>query len=369
MGSMQQLEYSLQTHIFKSGIQIFNSPEGYMLGWGTTVGGGFEGWAPNAIFIDTNAAQGAGVFTNTGTKTSATWTEIADAGVAGGFGMTGTQDISGAGKITMEDDVELILGTGDDIEVKWDGSKLISAPPTGLWAGAPSPLDPNPNVAVTLFDDFLAPALDDASGLWVEVDDGATGTNISGDIIGGSMKIVTAASDNDHHAIRSASQCFNLVGTKELWFEVRFRITEATTNESTWWFGVLDALTTGGMQANTAGPLATYDGILMWTQEGDLAILSETSNAGTQATNTTLGNYVSGTWTRLGFHVSSAATTAVVTFYSNLDDTAVMTAFGTTKNLTRSGLQEMHVVLGLKTGPSAAIETLEIDYVKCVQLR
>ncbi len=73
MSQMQQMEYNLQTHIFKSGIQIFNSPEGYQMGWGTTVGAGFEGWAPGAIFNDGNASAGQQRWVNEGSKTAASW--------------------------------------------------------------------------------------------------------------------------------------------------------------------------------------------------------------------------------------------------------------------------------------------------------
>jgi hypothetical protein len=227
------------------------------------------------------------------------------------------------------------------------------------------------HVWFTFIDDFeLAPV--DANLKWTEIDDGATGTIVASDELGGWATIPTANVDNDYHAISSPQKLFDVSSAKELWFECRFRITENQVNESTWWFGLTDTLTTGGMQADTAGPLASYDGILIWTQEGDLAILSETSNAGTQNTNTTMGNYVSGQNTRLAFYVNDAATTAVVTFYHDLTDSGSFTAFATTQNLTRAGLEAMHVVAGVKAGPSATIEgpeTLEIDYIRCVQTR
>lgn len=51
----------------------FKTANGYVLGWGTTVGNAVETWAPGAIFIDTNAGAGARVHVNTGTKTAAVW--------------------------------------------------------------------------------------------------------------------------------------------------------------------------------------------------------------------------------------------------------------------------------------------------------
>lgn len=328
--------------------RTFKTPLGYLKGWGTTVGNGLEGWAPNAQFIHTDGGAAARVYTNKGTITTATWLENS----------------------SIQDSEALVFGTGNDIEVLWDGTRLISAPPSGLWAGCPSPLDPDPYKAVTLFDDFLLGNNPDTPlAFWVEVDDATTGTNIPGDIRGGSVKIVTGATDNDYHALRSMSQCFNLLATKELWFEARFRVVEATTNESAWWFGLTDTLTTGGLQANALGPLASYDGVLVWKDEATMAIDAESSNAGTQDTETNMGTFVTNTWTRVGFHVSAAATTGVVTPYFDLSDSGVMTAHSATMNITRAGLEEMHVVMGIKAGPTAAAETLEVDYVKCVQIR
>jgi hypothetical protein len=104
-------------------------------------------------------------------------------------------------------------------------------------------------------------------------------------------------------ACASVAENFLFAAGKKLWFEARFKLAEATTSESTWWFGLSDTLTTGGMQANTGGPLASYDGALIWkTPETALTINFETSNAGTQATSTADATGVSNIWTRVGFH-------------------------------------------------------------------
>lgn len=271
------------------------------------------------------------------------------------------------GGINLEDSKSLTLGTGDDILVQWNGTTVTSGPSSGLWTGAPSRLDPDPYKFIEIFDDFITGV--DTGTHWLSSDDGGTGTNAYTDIRGGSLSIVTAAADNDYHAMYSSAQAFNCADTKELWFEARFRLSEANTNESAWWFGLTDTLTTGGFQADVLGPLASYDGILMWKDEATMTIQAETSNAGTQDTESSVGTFVTNTWTRVGFHVSAAATTAVVTAYVDLSDLGVMTAHGTTMNLTRAGLEEMHAIMGVKAGPTAGAETLEVDYIKVVQIR
>ncbi len=58
---------------FTSSASMLTSPEGKVLGYGTTVGNGIEGWAPGASFRHTDGAAGAQVYTNEGTKTTANW--------------------------------------------------------------------------------------------------------------------------------------------------------------------------------------------------------------------------------------------------------------------------------------------------------
>lgn len=281
---------------------------------------------------------------------------------------------AGTTAIGMTDGVALKLGTSLDKQVSYDGVNdvvVVDPVSAGLWSGCPSAMDPDPSKFIMVFDDFDRGGISATVPLplWDTIT-GAGGTNaFRTDIHGGVINLVTAATDNDYMALATPTTPFDFVNAKAFWFEARFRLAEATTNESAWWFGLTEDLTTGGFQANTAGPLATYDGVMVWKNEASMDILSETSNAGTQNTNTTMGTFVTNTWTRVGFYVSGAATTAVVTWYKELTGSGALSAFGTTQNLTRAGLVPMHLVFGVKAGPTAAAETLQVDYIKAVQLR
>ena len=277
---------------------------------------------------------------------------------SGSGGLSGSQ--------TFSDDVNFKNSTGATFEA-WDASDV-----TALWANAPSRITCEPFVFYEMFDDFMNPATSAVSDVqaWTPVNDGGTGTPVFQDAAGGILNVVTAAADNDYSAYSSFAEMFKFASGKKLWFEARFKLSEATTNESAWWFGLTDTLTTGGFQADASGPLASYDGALIWKDEATMAIDFETSNAGTQATTTAMATFVSNTWTRVGFYFDGTATTSVITPYyevTGVDGTA-LTA-GTPQNITLSGLEEMHVVFGVKAGPTAAAETLQIDYIRCVQLR
>jgi hypothetical protein len=236
-----------------------------------------------------------------------------------------------------------------------------------IWANCPAG-DADP-LYTTFFDDFLNPASATASDYhaYTSTDDAGTGTNAFQDAAGGVYNVVTAAADNDYHAMSTVAENWLFAEGKPLWFEARFRLSEANTNESTWWFGLTDTLTTGGMQANAAGPLASYDGALIYkTPETALTVNFETSNAGTQNTLAAFATGISNTWHRAGFYFDGAATTSTITPYFH-NGTSWTT--GTAQNITLSGLEEMHAVFGVKAGPTGGAETLQVDYLKIVQLR
>lgn len=262
------------------------------------------------------------------------------------------------------------FGIGVDNTLTVNGVKVAESVTTmpALYAEAPV-VGRDASVAFTFFDDFINPASATVSDYhaYTSNDDGGTGTNAFQDAAGGVYNVVTAAADNDYHAMSSVAENWKFASGKKLWFEARFKVAEATTNESTWWFGLTDTLTTGGMQANTSGPLASYDGALIWkTPETAMTINFETSNAGTQATTSAFATSVTDTWTKVGFYFDGTATTSVITPYADVGSGWVA---GTAQNITLSGLEEMRLVFGIKAGPTAGAETLQVDYVKVVQLR
>jgi hypothetical protein len=248
----------------------------------------------------------------------------------------------------------------------------VTRPTDPLWTGAPSA---SPYEFYEVSEDFMYPASATASDLtaWTVTSDGGTGTNAFQDAVGGIFNLVTAAADNDYQALSLQHEAFKFAAGKRLWLEARVKLAEATTDDSTWWVGLTDTLTTGGMQADALGPLASYDGALIYkTPETALTLNFESSNAGTQVTSSAEATSVTDTWTRVGFFFdggnSSSATTATLTpFYAvNGSNTFVK---GAAQTITLSGLEEMHLVIGVKAGPGGAAETLQIDYIKCVQER
>lgn len=224
-------------------------------------------------------------------------------------------------------------------------------------------------VSFEVFDDFTDQASGTASAVmtWTAMNDGGTGTPAYQTAAGGVFNTVTAAADNDYSGYRSVAKIFKFAAGKKFWLDARFKVAEATTNESTWWFGVTDTVTTGGMQADALGPLASYDGAMIWkTPETAMTVNFETSNAGTQATLSEFATSITNTWHRAGFYFDGAATTSAITPYFHNGTSWTM---GAAKDVTLASMDEMYLVWGIKAGPTAAAETLQIDYIRAVQLR
>jgi len=334
-----------------------------------------DGFKQRKTTIDAvKSTSGSGTFT-TLNATGATTLDTTLV-VTGASTLTGAIAVDGVATVTADmtftDDDGIILGTSSDLKVEYNATDAIttSGPTTLLWAGAPSVLDPDPQKFYAIEDDFMYPASATASDVynWNSIDDAGTGTNAFQDAAGGVYNVVTAAADNDYHAMTSLNEPFLFASGKKLWLEARVKVAEATTDDSAWWVGLTDTLTTGGFSADAAGPLASYDGALIWVDEDSMDVNFETSNAGTQLTTSAIATSVTDTWTTVGFYFDGTATTSVVTPYVAINDSNTLVA-GTAQNITLAGLEEMHLVFGIKAGPGGAAETLQIDYIKCVQLR
>lgn len=211
------------------------------------------------------------------------------------------------------------------------------------------------------FDDFFS--YDDTAtvGDYVEVSDGTPAVDV-GDANNGVLSIACGSTDNDETYISSMHEIFKFETNKNFFFEARVKLTEANTDDANIIIGLSDTVAADSLVDNGAGPMASYDGVVFFKVDGGTVWQFETSNAGTQNTNTNIGSFTSGSWHKLGFFYDyNDGVTAIVTPF--LDGVA-----GTAKNLTIAGLAEMHVLMGVKAGDTNA-ETLLVDYVHALKDR
>lgn len=245
-----------------------------------------------------------------------------------------------------------------------EGSRLWNGPPSPPWAEMPSLNDLDMGHYQLLQEDFL---ISPSALSWVSLNDGATGTDIHQDAVGGVMSLVTAASNNDYKVYRSVRKFFKFASGKEFAAEMRFKLTEATTNDSAWWLMVTDTTTTGGMQTGTSGPLASYDGATIWKDQDAMTVNFEVSNAGSQSTLAAFAGCGSGSWSRAAFYFDGVS--KFTPYFSNDDGVSWTTGTPQVIRPSLTGMDEGYLLFGVKAGPGGAAETLEVDFVQAQQLR
>jgi len=261
------------------------------------------------------------------------------------------------------------LSHNADDSLSWQGSRVVNAPPNALWAAAPSEAD-NDTSRYTLFcDDFLQQASATASAYttYTDMNDGATGTNAFQDKAGGIINIVTAATLDDYHGLRTTAKPWLFAAAKELWFEASFTVNEAATNASSWFVGLSDTFTTGGLQTGASGPLASFSGAGWFKVQATMAAKFITSNSTTQSISSSIATVVTNQKIKVGFYFDGAATTSNLYPFIDIGDGNGYVA-GTSQTITLASLNQMALFATIKAGGSNA-ETMQLDWIKAMQLR
>lgn len=266
------------------------------------------------------------------------------------------------------------VGLADDGSMIIDGQQMTQGnfSPAGKIAGhltMPS-LGNNPSIQSIFFDDFLqqASATGSEYDVYTDMNDGATGTNAFQDANGGWLNVVTAAAADDYHGIRTLAKPWLFAAGKETWLEARFRVSEATTNQSAYIIGLMDTFTTGGIQAGTAGPLASFSGAIFYKNSTSMAMNFMTSNSTTQNKTTGIATTVTNQIAKVMYYcdgglVSGSTTVGIVTPLVDIGDGNGWVK-GASQNITFAALNQMALVASIKAGSGAAAETLQLDYLK-----
>ncbi len=209
-------------------------------------------------------------------------------------------------------------------------------------------------------DDFYTYDNTATVGGYAEVSDG--GAIAPTDANGGVLSIATDVNAQDESYVSSLHKVFKFQTDKNGFFEARVKLTEANTNDANIIIGLSDTVSANFLQDAGAGPAASYDGAVFFKLFDELLWNFEVSNAGTQDTELSVGTFTSATWHKLGFRYEfKDGVTATITPY--VDGVA-----GTAVTMLIAGLEEMHLVAGLKAGGANA-ETLLVDYIYYTQDR
>lgn len=228
------------------------------------------------------------------------------------------------------------------------------------------PVAGDPRDLIVYFNDFISGPIDDTTGVptdFVETSDaGATLAVAYTDAKGGFLQIPCDGDDNDECYLSSRSESFIFETDKKLWFRARFNLTEAATDDANIIIGLSNTVAANSLVDNGAGPMASYDGAVFYKVDGTMSLGFESSNAGTQVTSAALADFVSATNYEVAFYYDyNDGVTGYI--YPYIDGIKYPR-----HEITISGLEEMHLLLGVKAG-GANEEALMVDYIKIVQER
>lgn len=224
----------------------------------------------------------------------------------------------------------------------------------------------------TIQDDFLRD-VDSADWVTTLTD---SGTASVGDAAGGIIALVPSdgtVADNDEAYIESANEVFKFAGDKPLLFEARVQFSEANVDDANVLVGLLDAVGANSLVDNGGGPPSSYSGAVFFKVDGGTVWQTETSNSTTQTTNELTAANTNNLAKRAVTAGGSAYQTLRIEYQPYSSTNAYVSFFVdgvlcAQHDYIFTSATEMQIGIGVKNG-GANNETLNVDYVACVQER
>lgn len=222
-------------------------------------------------------------------------------------------------------------------------ANLVTRFPNGVTnVGEDSPFADLPMPAPTLFHTYMEDFDYYTAGDWTvtETDAGATQALADGD--GGLLLITNTAADNDLVALQKKGNSFTFESGKRLFFEARFKVSDATQSDLVM-----------GLQVTDTTPLAVANGVFFIKNDGAATVDFVLTKSSTSTTNSSVATMANDTYIRLGFFYDGS--TMVYFVNGVVKGTSVVTNVPlSTTNLT--------VSFAIQNGEAAA-KTMTVDYI------
>ena len=256
--------------------------------------------------------------------------------------------------LLMGDNDHIDSGDGRDVRLRWNGTYLEGGPASGMWADAPSPADPQYHtIAHEFFDDFKV-----LNAQWAldETDAGSTG--VSSDALGGTL-LLTCDATNDDSGVQVgwANETFLLAAGKTIWYETYVKAAARKAGadseiDLSIGLGIVEDLTA------TADNF-TEDGFCFHVTEGTKVWKITASKSGTNTGTVTTTVDLTAGWIKLGFLVDGV--TSITPYINDVAQTPL--------TATICDDQLLSPFFMVRNGDATITQTLEVNYVKVVQLR
>ena len=180
------------------------------------------------------------------------------------------------------------------------------------------------------------------AGDWTvtETDAGATQALTDGD--GGLLLVTNTAADNDLVGIQKKGESFRLASGKKLFFEARFKVSDATQSDL--------AI---GLQITDTTPLDITDGVFFLKADGSTSVSFLVEKNNTNTTTTSVATMADDTFITLGFNYDGGS---VMEYCVN----GVVAGTSVTTNLPDD--EDLAISFALQNGEAVA-KTMTVDYI------
>ena len=180
------------------------------------------------------------------------------------------------------------------------------------------------------------------AGNWTvtETQAGATQALTDGD--GGLLLITNTAADDDLVALQKVGESYRFASGKELFFEARFKVSDATQSD-----------VVIGLQITDATPLDVSDGVFFIKADGSTSVSLLVEKNGTATTTSSVATMADDTFISLGFYYDGASS---IQYSVN----GVVKGTSVTTNLVDD--EDLTVSIALQNGEAVA-KTMTVDYV------
>ena len=252
------------------------------------------------------------------------------------------------------DDDHIDFGDGNDVRLKWNGTYFEAGPASGMWAGAPSPADPQYNtIAHEFFDDFKILRTE-----WTEAETDVGSATAVSDSVGGTVVMTCDATNDDSGiSLNWANETFKLAAGKTIWYETYVKAAARKAGADS----EIDLSIGLGVVEDITGTADNFceDGIAFTVTEGAKVWQITASKSGTNTGTVTTTVDLTAGWIKLGLLIDGTST--ITPYINGTAQTALTT--------TIPDDQELSPFFMVRNGDATITQTLEVDYVKVVQLR
>ena len=173
-----------------------------------------------------------------------------------------------------------------------------------------------------------------------ETQAGATQALTDGD--GGLLLITNTAADDDLVALQKVGESYRFASGKELFFEARLKVSDATQSD-----------VVIGLQITDATPLDVSDGVFFIKADGSTSVSLLVEKDNTATTTSSVATMANDTFISLGFYYDGASS---IQYFVN----GVVKGTSVTTNLPDD--EDMTVSIALQNGEAVA-KTMTVDYV------